>query len=116
MQVEHDPVFSAPRKVVQSDAQVLQHGLVTRELSRFVVLNEAVGFEIAPAPTDAGRPGYPLDDVQVAQATGCFLQIRLEGVGGILMFCMALLLLQFLRLVEGSRIEVLPQGGLELVL
>ena len=55
-------------------------------------------------PHPAG-PRDPLDHLQVAQAAGRFLQVRLERVGRVLVLGVALLLLQLLRLEERRRVD-----------
>src|SRR5207248_4845053 len=97
-------------EVVEPNSQVLARRFVARELAGFLPLDEPVRHEIAPLAPDAARAGDPLDRVQVAQASGRFLEIRLERVGRVLVLGVALLLLELLRLEERDGIGALLQG------
>ncbi len=68
LEVEHQAVLAPAGEVVQADAQVLERGLVARELARLVPLDEARGHEIAPLAADSARARDPLDGLQIAQA------------------------------------------------
>ena len=80
--------------------------LELRELARLAALDQAVRHQVGPArgPMPA-RARDPLDHLQVAQAAGRFLQVRLERVGRVLVLGVALLLLELLRLEERRRVE-----------
>src|SRR5690606_22014769 len=112
--VEHDAVFAPSREVVEPDAQVLEGRLVPRELARLVLLDQAVRREVAPARADAAGGRDPLDDLQVAQPPGRLLEVRLEGIRGIVMLRVALLLLELLRLEERDRVERAAKRRLQL--
>jgi hypothetical protein len=75
------------------------------ELARFLGLDQAVRHELGPAAPHARGARDPLDHLQVAQAAGGLLEIRLKRVGRVLVLGVPLLLLELLRLEKADRIE-----------
>src|SRR4029079_2550966 len=118
LHVEDDAILATAGDVVKPDAQVLQQPLVLRELTRVVSLDQSLADEIARfAPHALSYPACasdPLDDLQVAQAAGRFLEVRLERVGRVLVLGVALLLFELFRLEERHGIHGVAEALLEL--
>ncbi len=104
LHVEHQAVLAAAGEVVEPNAHVLQQRFALRELPRFIPLDQALRDQVAPAPAEARGERDPLDHLQVAQAAGSFLEVRLQRVGRVLVLGVALLLLEFLCLEERRRV------------
>jgi hypothetical protein len=103
--IERHAILAPAGKVVQPDAQVLQDFLVARELQGFIPHDQPFALQVAPVVTDSERPRDPPDDLQVTHSSGGFLQVRLEGVGRVLVLGVALLLLEPLGLEERRGVE-----------
>ena len=73
--------------------------------SRFLHRDEPGLRELAPAAADAGRARDPQHGLQVAQASGALLHVRLEVVGRVVILEMPLLLFQHLRFVERRNVH-----------
>ncbi len=103
--IEGDAVFAPAGQVVQADAQVLQRGFMARKPLRFALLQQLLLRQVAPVPADAAGLRDPADHLQVAQSARRLLEVGLERVGRVPVLGVPLLLLQFLRLQEGGRLD-----------
>ncbi len=115
LQVEHQAILAAIREVVQPYAQAADEALVPRHGARFRHRHQIVPRELAPAAAVACRARDPQDRLEITQAAGALLDVRLEVVRRVVILEVALLLLQRLRLVERARIERLREKAAELL-
>jgi hypothetical protein len=79
--------------------------LLARHRARLAHRDEAVPRELAPRASDAYRARDPQHGLQIAQAAGALLDVRLEVVRGVVVLEMALLLLEHLAGVEGAHVH-----------
>ena len=107
LQVKHQPVFAAARHQVQARADQAQQRFVALDLPRFVRGRNAFAHQGVPALAQAGRPGHPHDDLQIAQAPGRLLAVGLERIGRVFEFGVPLAHLQQLALQKGQRVQCL---------
>ena len=110
--LEHQPVFVPPGQQVQARANQPQQPLIARQLPRLARRGHAAG-QIGPAAPETGRARHPADGVQIAQAAGRLLAIRLQRVGRVLLPGVALALLQLLGRQKSQRIQLRGKSGLK---
>ena len=110
--LEHQPVFVPPGQQVQARANQPQQPLIARQLPRLARRGHAAG-QIGPAAPETGRARHPADGVQIAQAAGRLLAIRLQRVGRVLLPGVALALLELLGRQKSQRIELRGKSDLK---
>ena len=122
LHVEHEPVLAAPGDEVQARADLLHAAFREPDDVRLGRGQQSAARELGPVGAVAGRAGDPQHDVEVAQAAGTLLDVRLEAVRRLVVLRVALLLLEHLgpvvRLaVDGvdhrarKGLEVAPRAG-----
>ncbi len=84
LQVEHQPVLAPPGNLVQPHADEPQQALVAMQLPHLEATDQPVRGKLCPALAVAGSTCDPDHHLQIAQAAGAFLAIRLERVGRVL--------------------------------
>ena len=112
LQVEHQAVFAPVRHQVQPRPDQAEQGLVALDLAHFERRGQPRARQLVPAVPETGRLGHPQDHLQVAQAAGRFLAVRLQGVRRVLELIVALAQLQRFGDKEGTRVH----GGVETTL
>jgi hypothetical protein len=106
LQVEHQPVLAPSRQIVQPNPQIGDRSLLTRHRAGLRRRHQAVAGELAPRVPEPGCAGDPDDGLQIAQSARTFLDVGLQVVRGVVVFEMALLLLERLRVVERPHVEL----------
>ena len=113
LMIERHAILAPAGKVVQPDAQVLQDFLMAHQLQGFIAHDQPFALQVAPVVTDSERARDPPDDLQVTHSSRGFLEVRLEGVGRVLVLGVALLLLETLGLEERRGVEDFAHRGVE---
>ncbi len=112
--VEEDPVLAPPREQMEADAHPREPLRVALELDRLLARDELARRQRAPVAAEPACAADPEHDLQVAEAAGRLLQVRLEAVGAVLELGMPLFLLESLRLEERLCVETVMEAIVQL--
>ncbi len=113
LHVEHEHVLAAARQQVQARAQTLQELFVATQLLEFAIGEQVARKQFRPAVAEPRGLGHPQDDLQITQPAGAFLAVRLEAVGRVLVFRVALTNFQLLAAKKCQGIEIDGEALLE---
>src|SRR5690606_15698952 len=111
--VEQNALLAAAGEQVQAQAQPLEEVLLPSEAQRFAPRDQPALGEIEPGRPETGGAAGPQNGLQIAQAAGRFLDVRLEAVGAVVELGVPLLLFEQLGAEEAARIHAFGERRLE---